>query len=194
MGTDIIRIVNGKPTINGQVIEFRKKGIVYLLIDVSSSMLWHDKLKLTIKGAGQFAADAMRTKQVGIILFGSTAELCCPATTDARRITANISAIEENPLVGGSTNMAAALEIALGQPFPIEIVVVMTDGAPDSGDAALNMAEMLREKGTDVLVIGTEDADWEFLGQLRSRPDLLIRTTDEGLGQAIIDSARLLRA
>jgi hypothetical protein len=41
-------------------------------------------------------------------------------------------------------------------------------------------------------VIGTEDADWLFLSRLRSRADLSVRTSDEGLAQAITDASRLL--
>jgi uncharacterized protein with von Willebrand factor type A (vWA) domain len=38
MSKDIVRLVKGKPTIGDRAIEVRKKGLVYLLIDLSDSM------------------------------------------------------------------------------------------------------------------------------------------------------------
>jgi len=70
--------------------------------------------------------------------------------------------------------------------------VVVTDGKPNNTTRALEMGQVLKEKGTDILVIGTEDADWLFLSRLRSRPDLSVRTSDEGLAEAITDASRLL--
>jgi hypothetical protein len=54
------------------------------------------------------------------------------------------------------------------------------------------MGKTLKDKGTEILVIGTEDADWVFLSKLRSRPDLSVRTSDAGLAVAIMDASRLL--
>ncbi len=38
MANDIVRFVKGKPTIGNRPIELRRKGLVYLLIDLSDSM------------------------------------------------------------------------------------------------------------------------------------------------------------
>jgi Mg-chelatase subunit ChlD len=99
--------------------------------------------------------------------------------------------VEQHPLRGGGTNLADALQI-LTTMEGTETAVVVTDGKPNNPTRALELGKVLKEKGTDVLVIGTEDADWLFLSRLRSRPDLSVRTSDEGLAEAITDASRLL--
>ena len=99
--------------------------------------------------------------------------------------------MERHPLRGGGTNLADALQI-LTKMEGTEAAVVVTDGKPNNSTRALEMGQVLKEKGTDILVIGTEDADWLFLTRLRSRPDLSVRTSDEGLEKAITDACRLL--
>lgn len=233
MSKEIIRLVDGKPTIGGRPLQLRKKGIVYLLIDVSDSMNHFvgkealalkeantggklmqsadggmvrqfdseqcknikTKLQVAVAGIQEFTTRVLGTKLVGIILFGSTAKLYHTASYDARQLATAVAAIKQHPLVGGSTNLADALALLLGGKFPaIETVIIVTDGKPDNKATALVNAEILKGMGTDILVIGTEDADWDFIAKLRSRPDLSVRTSDEGLESAITDSAKLLRA
>jgi hypothetical protein len=229
MSKDIIRLVNGKPTIGNRPIELRRKGLVYLLIDLSDSMNYFvgpkaelaqltgtaraspdggsicivdrgmadkfkTKLQVALAGVQGFTDRALITKMVGIILFGSTAQLYHTASHDKKALRTAISSIENHPLRGGSTNMADALALLLDGKYPfVETVVVVTDGKPDDAAAALGNGKLLKDKGTEILVIGTEDADWGFLEKLRSRPDLSVRTSDEGLEQAITDASRLLK-
>jgi len=229
MSKDIVRLVNGKPTIGNRAIELRKKGLVYLLIDLSDSMNYFvgpkaelaqltgttkpspdggsvcivergmsdkfkTKLQVALAGVQGFTDRALITKMVGIILFGSTAQLYHTASHDKKALRTAISSIERHPLRGGSTNLADALALLLDSKHPfVETVVVVTDGKPDNAITALGNGRLLKDKGTEILVIGTEDADWGFLEKLRSRPDLSVRTSDEGLEQAITDASRLLK-
>ena len=229
MSKDIIRLVNGKPTIGNRPIELRRKGLVYLLIDLSDSMnyfvgpkaelaqltgttipspdggsvriveqgmsgKYKTKLQIALAGVQGFSDRALATKMVGIILFGSSAQLYHTASHDKKALRTAISSIANHPLRGGSTNMADALALLLGGKYPfVETVVIVTDGKPDHAISALSNGKVLKDKGTEILVIGTEDADWGFLEKLRSRPDLSVRTSDEGLEQAITDASRLLK-
>jgi len=229
MSKEIVRLVNGKPTIGNRAIELRKKGLVYLLIDLSDSMnffvgpkaelaqltgttkpspdggtvllvepgtsaKFKTKLQVALAGVQGFTDRALITKMVGIVLFGSTAQLYHTASPDKKALRNAISSIEHHPLSGGSTNMADALALLLHGKFPfVETVVVVTDGKPDNAITALSNGRQLKDRGTEILVIGTEDADWGFLEKLRSRPDLSIRTSDEGLEQAITNASRLLK-
>lgn len=38
MSNEIVRLVNGKPTIGNRSVGLRRKGLVYLLVDLSDSM------------------------------------------------------------------------------------------------------------------------------------------------------------
>jgi len=229
MANDMIRLVKGKPTIGNRPIDLRKKGLVYLLIDLSDSMncvvgpkaelaqltgiprtssdggrvlllergaagRFKTKLQVALAGVQGFTDRALITKMVGIILFGSTAELYHTASHDKKALATAISSIERHHLRGGSTNMADALALLLDGQFPfVETVVVVTDGRPDNVMTALGNGKLLKDRGTEILVIGTEDADWGFLEKLRSRPDLSVRTSDEGLELAITDASKLLK-
>jgi hypothetical protein len=230
MSNDIVRLVNGKPTIGNRPIELRRKGFVYLLIDLSDSMNYFvgpkaelaqltgttkaspdggsicivdrgmsdkfkTKLQVALAGVQGFTDRALATKMVGIIIFGSSAQLYHTASHDKKALRTAIGSIEYHSLRGGSTNMADGLALLLdGSKYPfVETVVVVTDGKPDDVAAALGNGKLLKDKGTEILVIGTEDADWGFLEKLRSRPDLSIRTSDEGLEKAITDASRLLK-
>jgi len=152
------------------------------------------KLQCVTVGASIFAERALSTKMVGVILFGSSAQVYAKTTSDKEKLMAAISSIENHPLVGGSTNMSEALGLLLVNHCPfVETVVVVTDGHPDDKIKASKQGQLLKEKGTEILVIGTEDADWTFLNELKSEPGSSVRTSDEGLTQAITDATRLLK-
>lgn len=227
MPRDILKVGKQGVRIGDRVVTVKKKGIVYLLIDVSDSMnvfvgtkeelamlkgtLHHSpdgftgllvdmsehasrlrtKLDVAMAGMQRFVDRALATKMVGIILFGSTAALHHTASHDRDALRKAISLVERHPLRGGGTNLTDALQI-LTKMEGTETAVVVTDGKPNNPASALEVGKVLKDKGTDILVIGTEDADWLFLSRLRSRPDLSIRTSDEGLADAITDACRLL--
>ncbi|MGO8813612.1 MAG: vWA domain-containing protein [Terriglobia bacterium] len=152
------------------------------------------KLQVALAGVQGFTDRALTTKMVGIVLFGSTAQLYHTASHDKKALRNAITSIENHPLSGGSTNLADALALFLDGKYPfVETVLVVTDGKPDNAITALDSGKLLKDKGTEILVIGTEDADWAFLEKLRSRPDLSVRTSNEGLEQAITDASKLLK-
>jgi hypothetical protein len=227
MPRDIIKVAKQGVRIGDRVVTVKKKGIVYLLIDLSDSMnvfvgtkeelsllkgtrqvskdgftgirvdksehtsRLKTKLDVAMAGMQGFVDRALATKMVGIILFGSSAVLHHAASYDQAALRQAIASVERHPLRGGGTNLADALQI-LTKMEGTETAVVVTDGKPNNSTRALEMGQVLKEKGTDILVIGTEDADWLFLSRLRSRPDLSVRTSDQGLAQAITDASRLL--
>ena len=227
MPRDIVKVSKQGVRIGERVVTVKKKGIVYLLIDLSDSMNMFvgtkeelsllkgtrqvspdgfsgirvaksehtsrlkTKLDVALAGMRGFVDRALATKMVGIILFGSSAVLHHAASYDQAALRKAISSVEVHPLRGGATNLTDALQI-LTTMEGTETAVVITDGKPNNPTRALELGKALKEKGTDILVIGTEDADWLFLSRLRSRADLSVRTSDEGLAEAITDASRLL--
>jgi hypothetical protein len=58
---------------------------------------------------------------------------------------------------------------------------------------SLAVAQRLKTFGTEILTIGTDDADKAFLKELASRSDLSVKVASDKLGQAISDASKLLR-
>jgi hypothetical protein len=69
----------------------------------------------------------------------------------------------------------------------------VTDGEVADSAQSLAVAERLKSSGTEILTIGTDDADQDFLRQLASRSDLSVKVAPAELAQAISDTSRLLR-
>lgn len=231
--SNLIRYTNGKLSSGNRPLTVRKKGTVYLLIDVSDSMNGlvgpgvnlapvqrqeardgatynivspedvakhglKTKLQVVMAGINAFTEKALANKLVGIVLFSSAAKIHQAATYNKQELAKSISLIERHHLVGGSTNLSDAIALLTMniQGYlreSVETVVIVTDGKPDNKDTALTEGNCLKGLGTEILVIATEDADWDFLEKLRSRPDLSIRTTNENLEHAIRDAGRMLK-
>ena len=156
------------------------------------------KLQVVMAGINAFTEKALANKLVGIVLFSSAAKIHQAATYNKQELAKSISLIERHHLVGGSTNLSDAIALLTMniQGYlreSVETVVIVTDGKPDNKDTALTEGNCLKGLGTEILVIATEDADWDFLEKLRSRPDLSIRTTNENLEHAIRDAGRMLK-
>lgn len=142
-------------------------GHVALLIDVSSSMSSRPLEEAKI-GAENFVKESLSSGySVALVSFGSTATVECGLTKREQQLQQCILQLAAS----GSTNMAAALEeggrILIGKRPPCAICLV-TDGYPDDPRSALQQAELLKRRGVEIIVLGTEGADHEFLRKLAS--------------------------
>lgn len=164
---------------------------VYLVMDTSGSMKG-TKLEQVKKGTLDFAADAFtKGYSVGLIAFNSTAEhLSLPVGNLGglgRRI--------QDMSAGGSTNMAEAIKMAhyhLDKAGTTRVMVIATDGKPDSRRKALKEAEKAKADGIDIITIGTDDAEQDFLKKLATREELGRKVSPEVFSQAISDASKLL--
>ena len=150
------------------------------------------KLAEARKGAMEFTKDAITNDySVGLIQFASEAKLICEPET-------KISALHpyiEKLLARGSTNMTDGIQLAmdkLGIRKGLNAMVVVTDGDPDNPNSALDVARQAKEKGIDIIAIGTDDADRDFLGKLASRTDLTVMVSRDQLGKGIASAAKML--
>ncbi len=163
----------------------------YLLMDCSSSM---EGLKLmdAKNGAIEFLRDA-HTKgyQIGLAEFASEGRLCCKLGSDYSFLCQRIREL----VAEGSTNMSSAIQKTL-EPLSNKkgprAMVIVTDGMPDDPKAALDAAQQAKGMGIDIITIGTDDADRDFLRQLASRIGLAIKVSREQLGQSVASAARML--
>ena len=167
---------------------------VYLLLDTSSSMDEGRKLSQARKGGRKFAADAIeKGYSVGVISFSDKAEVRIEPTTRILKIEMGLAVSRAE----GSTNMAAAIELAAERLVSRNCdraIVLVTDGFPNHQEATLHAAENAKRRGITIIAIGTDDADREFLGRLASARGLSQKVKRQDLHVAIADSARLLPA
>lgn len=176
-----------------QVTEIRPaNNNVVLLVDTSGSMAGA-KIEQVRDGAVQFAFSAAdKGFQTGVLVFGDRAAVVLGPTSDRSAIKRKIRALDVG-IVGGTTNLTAGLQICLKVPR-LSTVVVVTDGMPNDQQSALEVATVLKATGVEILVIGTDDADTDFLGRLASRPDLALHVSANQLSSSINDASRMLSA
>ena len=164
---------------------------VFLLVDCSSSMEG-GRLLQAKEGGLSFAEKALaKNYAVGLIRFASGAEVLSEPSIDLVALKAQISGMQ----VSGSTNMTAAIELAVEKLAPQSgkcAIVIATDGAPDDEHTALGAAERAKGLNIDIITIGTDDADRRFLRRLASRADLSIEVSNKMLAGGMSSAARLL--
>jgi len=180
----------GKPTSGSANVP----GYVYLNIDCSSSMYGY-KLQQAKKGACNFARDALTKNYLtGLIKFDSLATLIFEPCNDISFIESQINTLK----VGETTNLEAAIYLScnlLKELSGPKAIVIVTDGMPNNpGDpqSSLKAGEVAKSQQIDIIAIGTDYADHEFLKKLASRSELAIKVSSEKLEQSITSSVKLL--
>lgn len=178
---------SGKP-----VIIRRSAKNVYLLVDCSGSMTEGNKLEQAKNGAIGFAKEALRKEySVGLIQFASHAEHLLELQNELTYLTTKV----ESMSACGSTNMAAAIQIAresFADTAGEKVVCLVTDGMPDDKKATIEAANELRTQGVEIMTIGTDDADKEFLEKLATRKELSLMVLRDQLERGIISMAKML--
>jgi Ca-activated chloride channel homolog len=167
-------------------------GIVYILIDSSGSMTG-SKFTYAQMGAVDFAEDAKnKDYKSGIITFGSTAHIVCEPTKDINHFKEKI---KYGTFIGGGTNMAEALRLAIQKmegKTETKVIVVVTDGMPNDPEFTLATADMAKRNSIDIIAIGTDDADRSFLDKLASRKELSMKVQNIDLQSSLKSSAGML--
>lgn len=177
----------GKPIAKGVA----EASNVYLLIDCSGSMSG-GKLDQAKGGAIGFAEQA-RTKgyRVGIIAFADTATHVCEPQEEIRLIQSYVQRLDTD----GGTDMAAGITLAtakLSDKPGNKAVVIVTDGVPNDRNATLEAAKNAQAQGIDIITIGTDGADSEFLKKVASRNDLSVMVRSADLEEGIASTTKLL--
>jgi Mg-chelatase subunit ChlD len=161
------------------VVEGHNRAI--LLIDTSGSMRG-SKIDSVLEGAKKFAVDAIaQDYQVGIITFDSSARVIIEPSFSVEQIEDALNKIH----VGGCTNMEAGIRTAI--PYfsfrrKKNRLCVVTDGKPETWsyndvsdvELALNAASDAKKLGIEILAVGTDDAEEEFLRKLCSREGMAL--------------------
>ncbi len=180
--------------ISGKPLKIHKiNGLVYLVIDCSSSMAGEDKINQAREGAIGFALEAQKKGySVGLIQFSSYAEHISTPQHDIINFKNKVKRI----VAQGSTNMSAGLQMAVDNfdgKIGEKVICVVTDGMPDNKKETINVAKKAKAKGIDIITIGTDDADKNFLEQLATRKDLSLKVSQSDLQMGIISAANMLK-
>ena len=169
---------------------------VYLLVDCSGSMKGQ-KLERARRGGLDFANGAReKGYEVGLITFDDEAHHLCELQKDIARLSQQLAEMR----AGSKTNMEAALLVALEKlsgKRGNRAVVVVTDGQPTAGgedpvEASARAAKKLKENGIEIITIGTDDADKEFLKRIATRSDLSMMVHQDQLEIGIGSASAML--
>jgi molecular chaperone DnaK (HSP70) len=164
---------------------------VYLLMDVSSSMIGQPLVEAQTAAREFLDRCDFTLMEIGVISFSSLVVLQCEATSNVRRLHAAIGRLEAE----GSTNLTDALEMARGQLAATDrkrYIVILTDGFPDASESAVEQALAARAQGIDIVAIGTGDADRDYLGRLASSERASIFARSGELVQTFGHIARMI--
>ncbi len=178
---------------SGKQIESRKfNRIVYLIVDCSGSMTEGNKIDQAKIGAMGFAREAQRKEySVGLIQFASYAEHILEPQKEFSGFNANVERLS----AGGSTNMSAAIHMAIDNLFGKageKVICIVTDGMPDDKKATLDAAHDARKQAIEIMTIGTDDADKDFLEELATRKVLSLKVSRDRLERGIVSMAKML--
>ena len=167
---------------------------VYILIDCSGSMGSGTKMDQAKKGAVGFAKEAHeKGYAVGLVTFGLDAERILPPQTDTGALFACIELLSAD----GGTPLTEALETAVDGLGPAakggeKVICVVTDGEPNNTETALAVAQDARRMNIDILAIGTDDADMQFLKELATQENLSRKVAREHFEEGISSMAKML--
>lgn len=172
-------------------VERKRGGVGYLLLDTSSSMSG-DKLDQAKRGTIEFAREARLSGYVfGLICFNTYASQRFGPEEDLAALREAIEPVEAQ----GSTNMSGAIVLArrrLRGREEDKAIVIATDGMPDSPEAALNKARETVSAGIDLITVGTDGANRNFLQMISSRDDLAVTVDRTEFEEGITSTARML--
>ncbi|RRD77023.1 VWA domain-containing protein [Alloprevotella sp. OH1205_COT-284] len=162
----LIIIVLARPQTSIPQSRKEVKGIdIMIAMDISISMLTPDLLPNRMEAAKQVAYEFIASRKndnIGLTLFGGEAFTQCPMTTDHAALLStfrNVSCelqstgvISEGTAIGmGLTNAVSRL---MTSNAPSKVVILITDGANNTGDISpLTAAEMAQKKGVRIYTI-----------------------------------------
>lgn len=171
---------------------FETNGLVYLLLDCSGSMESGNKFSQAKSGLLKFAKEAIQKGyRVGLIQFGSYATHLCDPQRELTVFDKSLMTMK----ICGSTNMTDAIRLAtqkLLDKGSSRVICIVTDGFPDDPQTALSAAQAAKQNRIDIMTVGTDDADQDFLRKLATRAELGIKVSRSQFENAIASTAKML--
>ena len=136
---------------------------VYLVIDVSGSMLDEEKLDNAKNAASIFIDSIASNKnQIGLVTFQTEAKLLLKTTSDST----NLKSLVQSLQAGGDTAMGDAIKIATdaltleGRSQVNKIILLLTDGVVTTGIDPIESAKIANQNDITIFTVGYgSDAD-----------------------------------
>ncbi len=167
------------------------KNVVYLLLDCSGSMSG-TKIEQAKKGTINFAKEAVKKGYlVGLITFADEPIHVFSPKGEVKEFNYSLNSV----FAGGSTNMSGAISLAtekLSFYKRERVICIVTDGMPDNPEATVSAAEKAKDMGIEIMAIGTDDADWNFLKQIVTRNELAVKVERKKFERGIGNMAKML--
>lgn len=160
-----LAMVNPQWGYRSQTVE-SKSADIYLLLDISNSMLAEDMAPNRLERARRFALDvstAFRTDKVGLILFAGNAYIQSPLTTDWHAIQLYLNAAHPDQAGTQGTAIGDAIRLAI-QPKPGTetasggALILITDGEDHDSDAPTAVSDAAQAGwATYIVGVGTPE-------------------------------------
>jgi len=162
-------------TVTGTCRDTAGQADIVLVLDRSGSMAGQ-KMAAARAAVAAFLVDLDPTRsRAGLVVFNSAATLASPLTSD---VGATLDALVGFGDAVGGTDIGEGLDVAVaelaasGRPAAAPVVIVLTDGRPDSADVdADDAADRAKAAGVRVITIGFgNDTDPQLLERMASTP------------------------
>lgn len=168
---------------------------VIIALDTSGSMNSANKMEQAKEGAQNYAKDvSARGFKVGLVTFGRfPEEIFLIPNGLSENFTKTLAGLQADNSTPMHTAIEKSIEYFKGTKTRRYLMIV-TDGAPDSRQRALEAAKLAKEHfGVIIQTIGTNDAPKEFLDKLSSTGEGIV-VGNNSLGEGIKRMAGLLEA
>jgi Ca-activated chloride channel family protein len=159
-----LALVNPQWGFKTRAIE-KKTADIYMLLDISNSMLAEDIAPNRMERAKRFALDlasAFKSDRIGLVVFAGNAYMQSPLTTDYNAIQLYLNSANPNQAGTQGTAIGKAIRLAANSRDEEEVkgegaIIVITDGEDHDSDA-LGAIQDAVTKGwtTYVIGVGTE--------------------------------------
>jgi len=144
---------------------------VVFALDVSSSMDGDkivDARKAVIQSGRDLLSDGGTGAQIGLVAFGSSAEVRCPPSADFAKFERVTAMTETWGTTAMDQGIDCAVDLVSRAPAGVKRQIVMvTDGMPNDPQRTLAAAQRAKSQGVELLILGFEgEVDQDFLNQL----------------------------
>ena len=175
---------------------------IALVLDTSGSMLDGNKMGEVVRASRDFVGrQNLSTVGISVVAFDTTGQTISALSHDSSVVLNALSSLE----AGGATNLAQGLEKGLDTlrtegGTQRKSLLVFTDGVPadENGDEAaartqaLEVASRVRAAGVQILAIGTQDADTDYLAQVTGNKNRVFSTRSGNFSSAFGQAERSL--
>ena len=148
------------------------------------------KLGQAKRGSLEFAKGVIaKGYRIGLIKFATSAQHLCEPQRTIEILDQSLEPIQAD----GSSNMADAIRLAtqkLSDKGPVRIICIVTDGDSNDKQSTLDAARQAKRNGIEIITVGTDDADKDFLRKLAARTDFVTKVQKDQVEKAVASSEK----